>query len=675
MSASAASQDSVVNSAIFNWDGEHGLPQFSLIADEDFATAFDRALMIDRAHIDAIADNPDTPTFENTIAAMEAAVTEDALALTRVASLFFNLTGSRSSEVLRETERKYAPILSRHSSETAANANLFARIDALWQNRASLGLTKEQERVLERRWKGFRRGGAGLPKEQQEELAGINARLAELGATFAQNVLAEESAWSLILGDGQVADLSDDLRQAMRAAAEERGEGSGYAVTLSRSIIEPFLTQSTHRDLREQAFAAWAARGENGDERDNRAIVRETLQLRARKASMLGHKNFAFFKLEDQMAKSPDRVMDLLETVWEKARLKALDEEVALKDMAASQGANHDIKPWDWRHYAEMVRKRDFAFDSSELKPYFSLDAVIQAAFDVANRLFGISFSERSDITAYHDDVRVFEVLNADGSLRAVFLGDYFARPSKRSGAWMSAFQSQHKLGKGQHPIIVNVMNFAKAPQGEATLLSADDARTLFHEFGHALHGLLSDVTYPSVAGTAVARDFVELPSQLFEHWLTVPDVLKKHAKHVETGAPLPQDLLDKMLAAQTFNAGFNAVEFTASALVDMAFHMADAVPDDVVAFERSVLDEIGLPSSIAMRHRTPHFAHVFSGDGYSAGYYSYMWSEVLDADAFTAFEETGDVFNPGIAAKLRREPIFPSVAQWMNGGFGSGQS
>ncbi len=657
---------SKVNEALFSWNGPMGLPEFDRISSKDFAVAFDLALQRDRARINQIADNSEEPTFENTIDALEASGDEadDSRAssedLSRVSALFWNLIGADSDDVLRELERDIAPKMSRHMSETSSNKNLFRRVDSLWQNRSDLGLTLEQERVLERRWKGFVRGGAALDDAGQQRLAAINARLAELGAGFSQNILADEKDWVLVIeSEDGLTGLPDTLRSAMAEAASERGHAGKHAVTLSRSIIEPFLTFSEKRDLREEAFKAWIARGENGGATDNRAHVREIVALRQEKANLLGYESFADFKLENQMAKKPGAVTDLLEKVWDKALDKAEQEEKDLAELIAESGANHDVAPWDWRHYSEKLRARKFDFDEAELKPYLALENIIDAAFDVANRLFGIIISERKGIHAYHPDVRVFEVTNPDGSHRAVFIGDYFARPSKRSGAWMSGFQSQHRLpvrgGKiGETPIIVNVMNFAKAAQGEQTLLSMDDARTLFHEFGHALHGILSDVTYPSVAGTAVARDFVELPSQVYEHWLTVPEVLSKHARHMETGEPIPLGLLEKVLAATTFNAGFGAVEFTASALVDMEFHKAHDKPiEDVVAFEQQTLENLGMPKAIAMRHRTPHFAHVFSGDGYSAGYYSYMWSEVLDADAFSAFEEKGDPFDTDLARRL----------------------
>ncbi|MNH99095.1 Oligopeptidase A [compost metagenome] len=429
-------------------------------------------------------------------------------------------------------------------------------------------------------------------------------------------------------------------------------------VMLSRSIIEPFLTFSARRDLREQAFKAWVARGENGGARDNVAIVRETLALRAEKAKLLGYENFAALKLDNTMAKTADNVNDLLHKVWEKARSKAIEEEASLGKLVAEEGKNHPVMPWDWRYYAEKLRERTFSFSESELKPYLQLEKVIEACFDVAKRLFGVTLTELKGIAAYHPDVRVFELRDDSGALKALFLGDYFARSSKRSGAWMSSFQSQHKLplkngAKGELPIIYNVCNFAKPAEGKPALLSLDDARTLFHEFGHALHGMLSDVTYPSVSGTGVSRDFVELPSQLYEHWLTVPEILEKYAVHYETGKPMPKELLDKVLAARTFNAGFATVEFTSSALVDMAFHTR-APADNPMAVQAEILSELKMPASLVMRHATPHFQHVFSGEGYAAGYYSYMWSEVLDADAFSAFEEVGNAFDPVMARKLK---------------------
>jgi peptidyl-dipeptidase Dcp len=644
-----------VNPALVEWDGHKGLPRFDRVGDQDFAPGFEAAILAHEAEIDAIANNPETPTFDNTVVALEIAGDE----LSRVSALFWGKAGAHTNETIQALEREIAPKMSRHYSKIGMNPALFARIDALWEKRGELDLSVEQERVLERHWKGFVRAGAKLPKAEQERLADINETLAGLGAKFGQNVLGDEKGWSLKLTDEADLDgLPGFLRDSMAAAARDGGEADGYLVTLSRSIIEPFLTFSTRRELREQAFKAWVARGENGGERDNVAIVRETLALRAEKAKLLGYESFAALKLDNTMAKTPDAVNGLLRKVWPTARSKALEEEASLGKLIAEAGNNHPVMPWDWRHYAEKLRERTFSFSETELKPYLQLEKIIEACFDVAGRLFGITAVPVKDAAAYHPDVRVYEIRAEDGSLKALFLGDYFARSSKRSGAWMSSFQSQHKLplkngSIGEIPIIYNVCNFAKPAEGKPALLSLDDARTLFHEFGHALHGMLSNVTYPSVSGTGVARDFVELPSQLYEHWLTVPEILEKYAVHYETGASMPKDLLDKVLAASTFNAGFSTVEFTSSALVDMAFHTRDAV-EDPMAVQAEILGELGMPASIVMRHATPHFQHVFAGDGYSAGYYSYMWSEVLDADAFSAFEETGDAFNAQMAEKLK---------------------
>ena len=649
------SSNAAVNPALVEWTGHQGLPRFDAVKDADFAPAFDAAFVSHETEIDAIAKDSDTPTFANTVTALELAGD----ALSRISALFWNKAGAHTNETIQALERDIAPKVSRHYSKIGTNAALFARLDALWEKRDDLGLTLEETRVLERHWKGFVKSGAKLPKAEQERLSAINEKLAGLGAQFGQNVLADEKGWVLLLSEeADLLGLPDYLRDAMAAAARERGEEGKYAVTLSRSIIEPFLTSSERRDLREQAFNAWVARGANGGKTDNREIIRETLALRAEKAKLLGYANFAELKLDNTMAKTPSAVNDLLMAVWSKAAARAAEEEKDIAGLIAKEGRNHEVMPWDWRHYAEKIRTQKFDFSETELKPYLQLEKIIAACFDVAGRLFGIHAVEQKGVPAYHPDVRVFEIRDRSDKLVALFLGDYFARSSKRSGAWMSSFQSQHKLplenGQvGELPIIYNVCNFAKPAEGKPALLSLDDARTLFHEFGHALHGMLSNVTYPSVSGTGVSRDFVELPSQLYEHWLTVPAILKEYAVHYETGAPIPQALLDKVLAARTFNAGFNTVEFTSSALVDMAFHTRDAVADPM-AVQGEVLAEIGMPKSIVMRHATPHFQHVFAGDGYSAGYYSYMWSEVLDADAFAAFEETGDAFNSDMAGKLK---------------------
>ncbi len=641
--------------SLTHWDGKNGLPRFENVRDEDFAGAFDAALVAHDEEIDAIAQASEEPSFANTITALEIAGDE----LSRVSALFWNKAGAHTNPAIQALEREIAPKMSRHYSRISMNEALFRRIDSLWEQREALGLSGEELRVLERHWKGFVRSGAKLPKDSQERLAAINEELAGLGAKFGQNVLADEKSWKLVLStEEELAGVPDFLRDAMKGAAREHGDDGAYAITLSRSIIEPFLTFSERRDLREQAFKAWVSRGANGGETDNRDTVKRTLELRDEKAKLLGYANFAAYKLDNTMAKTPEAVNDLLTRVWTKAVERAGEEEAELAALMREEGNNHDVMPWDWRHYAEKLRAIKFNFSEAELKPYLQLDKILEACFEVAHRLFGIRALEATDVIAYHPDVRTFEIEDGAGKIVAVFLADFFARPSKRSGAWMSSFQSQHKLRlkngrEGELPIIYNVCNFAKPSQGKPALLSLDDARTLFHEFGHALHGMLSNVTYPSVSGTGVSRDFVELPSQLYEHWLTVPQILETYALHYETGEPMPKALLDKVLAAQTFNAGFNTVEYTSSALVDMAFHTRGVV-EDPMAVQSDVLASLGMPKSMVMRHATPHFQHIFSGDGYSAGYYSYMWSEVLDADAFEAFEETGNPFNPDVARRLR---------------------
>lgn len=632
------------------WTGPLGLPDYGAIQTEDFAPVFDAALAAHSAEIATIAANPATPTIANTLAALELA----GEALSRAAAIFWGLAGAHTNPQIQKLERELAPKMSRHFSAISMNPDLFARIDDLWNRRDGLDLDGETARVLELTWKGFVRSGAKLDEAGKVRLAEINEKLAGLGAAFGQNVLADEAGWALFLDEADVDGLPDFLTAAMAEAAESRGEKGRYAITLSRSIYEPFMTLSPRRDLREKAFQAFTMRGQNGGEHDNSAIVAETLALRAEKARLLGYETYAALKLDNTMAKTPGAVMDLLEPVWEMAKGKAAADEADLRRIAAASGHNHEIAGWDWRFFADRLRSEKYAFDETELKPYLQLDNIIAACFDVANRLFGLTFEEKPELKVWHEDARVFEILNGDGSSRGVFIADYFNRPTKRSGAWMSALQSAHKLEGGQRPIIYNVMNFARPAPGKPALLSMDEARTLFHEFGHALHGMLTEVTWPSVSGTSVPRDFVELPSQLYEHWLTVPEVLERHARHVKTGEPMPRALIDKLTAAQAFDQGFATVEFTASALMDMAFHQQTEMPADAIAFEADTMAKLGKPEAIAMRHRTPHFAHVFSGDGYSAGYYSYLWSEVLDADAFEAFEETGDPFNPELAEKLK---------------------
>jgi peptidyl-dipeptidase Dcp len=635
------------------WTTPFETPPFERLAPEHFRPAFDRALAEQRAEIAAIADAGDAPSFDNTLGALE----RGGRLLRRVAATFFNLTGAHTSDALQAIERELAPVLSKHRSDIFMNEALYRRVAALYARRDELGLDAEQARVLERYHTIFVRAGAQLGGPEKQRLGAILERLATLGTQFSQNVLADEKSYALVLeGEADLAGLPEFVREAAARAAAERGLAGKHVITLSRSSIEPFLTFSTRRDLREQAFRAWSARGEGGGATDNRAIIAETVRLRAERARLLGYETFAQYRLSDAMAKTPEAVSELLRRVWEPARAKATADRAALQALAQGEGDNGPIEPWDWRHYAEKLRREKHDIDEAAIKPYFQLDRMIAAAFETARRLFGLSFEEVRDLPLYHPDVRAWRVTGPDGKHVGLFLGDYFARPSKRSGAWMSAFRSQERLSGDIRPIIVNVANFSQAAAGEPALLSFDDARTLFHEFGHALHGLLSDVTYPLLAGTAVPTDFVELPSQLYEHWLSVPEILRTYAVHYRTGEPMPEELLARVLAARNFDQGHATVEYTSSAFVDLDFHlMGDPGEIEPGAFERDALARIAMPDGITMRHRPPHFTHVFSGEGYASAYYSYLWSEVLDADAFNAFEETGDPFDPATAERLRR--------------------
>jgi len=634
----------MTNPLLAEWNRPFGLAPFDEIGDADFAPAFDAALGLAREEVAAIADNPEPPGFANTVEALELS----GRALDRVLSVFFTVAGADSNPARQELQREFAPRLAAWSSELYGNKALYARIETLWQARDMLALTPEEARLLLLTRRAFVRAGAALNGEAEARMRAIMARLADLSTAFTQNLLADEAGWRMELGEGDLDGLPDFVVANARAAGHEAGL-DGPVITLSRSLIVPFLQFSSRRDLRRRAYQAWAARGAGGGETDNRAIAAETLALREERAALLGYDSFAAYKLETQMAGTPDAVRDLLMEVWEPACAQAARDAEVLTAMMREDGINGDLEPWDWRYYAEKRRQAEHELDEAAVKPYLSLDAMIAAAFDCAHRLFGLEFRPL-DVALYHPDCRAWEVTR-EGRHVAVFIGDYFARASKRSGAWCSAMRGQAKRPLVQGPVVINVCNFAK---GDPALLSYDDARTLFHEFGHALHQMLSDVTYESLSGTNVARDFVELPSQLFEHWLEVPEVLDTHARHVGTGAPMPRDLRDKVLAAANFDMGFQTVEYVASAMVDLAFHEGTP-PGDVMARQAEVLAEIGMPHAIAMRHASPHFAHVFSGDGYSSGYYSYMWSEVMDADAFAAFEEAGGAFDAEQARALER--------------------
>ncbi|GGE17978.1 peptidase M3 [Primorskyibacter flagellatus] len=635
----------MTNPLLAPWDTPFDLPPFGAISDEDYAPALDKALAAHDAEIASIVANPVAPDFENTIAALEAS----GEALERVLSPFFAVAGADATPRRQELQREFSPKLAKHFAAISANSELFARIRAVWDQRATLGLDEQDARQLFLVHRGYVRSGAALKGAEADRMKEIKERLAVLGTEFTQNLLKDESDWVMDLAEADLRGLPGFLVDAARAAGEEKGR-AGPVVTLSRSLIVPFLQFSPRRELREKAWKAWCARGAFGGETDNRGIAAEILALREERAKLLGYANFARYKLDTEMAGTPDAVRGLLAEVWAPAKRQALADQEVLSAMAAEDGVNGPIEGWDWRYYAEKRRKAEHDLDEAALKPYFQLEKMIEAAFDCSTRLFGLEYRPL-DFESYHKDVRMWEVTRG-GEHVAVFIGDYFARGTKRSGAWCSAIRSQSRRPRVQAPVVVNVCNFAKPPKGRAALLSYDDARTLFHEFGHALHQMLSDVRWEGVSGTSVARDFVELPSQLYEHWLEVPEVLEKYAVHVDTGEAMPKAMLDKVLGAANFDMGFQTVEYVASALVDLEFHDG-AAPVDPMARQAEVLADLGMPSAIPMRHATPQFAHVFSGDGYSSGYYSYMWSEVMDADAFAAFEEAGGAFDPATAKSL----------------------
>ena len=635
----------MTNPLLAPWNTPFELPPFGAFTDDDVAEAFEEALVLTRAQLTAIANNPEPPTFANTIEAIELMGEHMEKAL----APFYLLAAVSSTPKREELQRAFSPKLADFSSEVMMNRAVFARIDALWEQKDELGLTAEQERVLYLHRRGYVRAGAQLQGADYDRLKEIKSRLAVIGTSFTQNLLADERDWFVQIGENDLSGLPQFVQNTAKQAAKDRNI-DGYVITLSRSLIVPFLQYSDRRDLREQAYTAWVSRGANGGETDNREIALETLALRKERANLLGHDTFSDFKLVTEMAQTPENVRELLMKVWEPAKAQALLDAEKLQEMMHADGINGALEPWDWRYYSEKRRAVEHDLDEAALKPYLQLDNMIEAAFDCANRLFGLDFSPL-DVALHHEDARAWEVTR-NGQHVAVFIGDYFARGGKRSGAWCSALRSQQKLKGDIRPHVINVCNFAK---GDPALLSYDDARTLFHEFGHALHQMLSDVTYETISGTSVPRDFVELPSQLYEHWLEVPEVLQKHATHFETGEAMPAALLDKMLKAATYDQGFATVEYVASALVDLEFHNGP-VPTDIMARQTEILDSLGMPAAIRMRHATPHFAHVFAGDGYSSAYYSYMWSEVMDADAFEAFEEAGGAFDPEMAKRLESQ-------------------
>ena len=644
------------NPLLQDWTGPHGLPPFARLRAEHFEPALRTAMQAHRDEVTAIASQPAAPDFDNTVAALDRAGHR----LSRIAPVFYTLTASATSEELQGVQRAMAAPMAAHHSAIYTDAALFARIDALHERRATLGLSGEALRMLERTHLDFVRAGARLAPAPRQRYADVMQALAGLTTRFAQNVLQEESAWTLPLPDGAaLAGLPDFVRAAARQAALDRSL-DGHVVTLSRSLVVPFLSFSTRRDLRERAWRAWTGRGEQPGAFDNRAVARDILRLRREQAALQGHACYADHALADTMAGTRGAVQQLIVEVWPRALVAVERERQALVAQMQVEGEGGAvIEPWDWRYWAEKVRRERYALDDAEVKPYFALERVVEAAFDCAGRLFGLRFVARPDLPVYHPDVSAYEVFEGTRVV-GLFMQDNFARPNKRSGAWMSAMRVQARntaAGTPDLPLILNNNNFAKGSPGAPTLLSLDDARTLFHEFGHGLHGLLSDVTYGRLSGTQVLRDFVELPSQIFEHWIGEPEVLRRHARHCQTNEPIPDELIERLHRARRFNQGYETVRYTASAIVDMAVHSLDGAepPADLCAFEADLMAAQGLPHGVGMNHRLVHFQHLFASAGYAAGYYVYLWAEVLDADGYDAFVEAGSPFDAATALRLRR--------------------
>ena len=631
------------------WKGPHGgVPPWDKADPALFGAAIDRAIDMTLSEIEAIVAQTEAPTFDNTIAASERA----GRSLQRAATLFFTLASSRNTPEVQALTAQIRPQLARLQDEIDFNPKLFARIEAVYKTRDTSSLTGEQLRLVEKTYENLIRRGANLSSEKKAQVTEINQELAKVFTEFSNHVLAEEDTW-IVLGDKDLDGLPPVLVAAYKAAAEKR-EVDGYAVVNTRSAVDPFLTFSTRRDLREKVWRAFTRRGDNGNERDTNALIQRIVKLRAKRATLLGYASHAHWRMGDTMAKDPKNAMALMMRVWPAAKARVRREVSIMRRVARKMGHRIRIKPWDYRFYMEKVRERKYALDQNEFKNYFELNNMIKASYFMAERLYGFKFEEiTGSVPVFHPDVRVFRVTKAsDGSYVGLFYRDDFARQYKRSGAWMSNYQVQHKLGTPVDPIVSNNNNFVKGGEGEPVLISLDDAETLFHEFGHALHALSNDTTYPSLAQTP--RDFVEFPSQVHENWVLTRDILDKFARHYETGEAMPQALIDKMRAASTFNSGFATVEYLAAAIVDMKLHMDPKGEIDPKAFEAKALREIGMPKEIVLRHRLPHFQHLFSSDAYSAGYYSYLWSDVMAADAWKAFEEAGDLWSPEVASRFK---------------------
>ncbi len=643
--------DTSGNILLEDWDTPFGVPPFDQIASDNYLPAMRAAMQAQVDEIDAIVENAAAPTFDNTIVALE----RTGKLLDRVTNVFFALNSAHADDVIKETAKTIAPELAAHRDNIALNKGLFDRVVVVYEQSDELGLGAEQQRLLDETYKQFVRSGANLEDAAQARLREINAELAELSQQFQENLLNETNEFELLVTDK--ADLGDLPASLVALAADEarrRGHDCEcWAFTLQRPSINPFLQYSPNRELRKKIFDGYAMRGDNGNAADNKEIVTRMVQLRAERAGLMGYESHAQFVLSDNMAETPDNVYELLNAIWEPALRVAKTERADLQEMMAADGIDDRLRGWDWRYYTEKVRKAKYDIDEDALRPYFEVNAVREGVFGLANKLFGLKFEERRDLPKWHPDQQVFEVKEADGSHLAILYLDYFARETKRGGAWMNALRQQSNLDGFVTPVVTNNFNFPAPTESSPSLLSLTEAETFFHEFGHALHGMMSDVTYQSLAGTSVPRDFVEFPSQVMENWMRTPEVLGMFAKHYETGEPIPQETVDKILASAKFDQGFQTVEYLAAAFLDMAYHVRNTTEAvEPRGFEDAVMADIELIEEIIPRYRSGYFAHIFAG-GYSAGYYSYIWSAVLDADAFMAFKETS-LLDPEMAAAYR---------------------
>ena len=639
------------NPLLAPWTGPFGgVPPFDKVKAADFQPALEAAMAQTLIEIAAIADNPAPPTFENTIGALEQA----GLASDRASTIYSIWSGTLSTPEVRAVDRAVQPKLAAHSDKVLQNAKLFQRIDAVYQARDKSKLTPEQARLTEIRWNSFVRGGARLDPEAKTRLAAINFQLAGYFTIFNQNLLAEENDHALFLKDADLAGLPPDVRSAAAAAATDQKRPGEYAILNTRSSVDPFLTYSDRRDLREQVWRTFYSRGDNNDARDNNAVIQKILKLRAERAKLLGFPTHAHWRLShNSMADTPDAAMELMLRVWPSAVARVHEEVAEMQAVADKEGAGIKIAPWDYRYHAEKVRTARYALDLNEVKPYLQMDHLRDGMHWAAGQLYGLAFTPVTNVPVQHPDVTVYEVKRGAEHV-GLWYFDPYARTGKRSGAWMNAYRPQQTYGGKVTTIVSNNANFVKPGPGEPLLVSWDDAKTMFHEFGHALHGLNSEVTYPTLSGTRVFRDYVEFPSQVNEHWLPTREVLSRFALHYKTGKPLPQDLVDKIDKAHTFRQGFDVTEYLASALIDMKLHLAGDADIDPRAFEKAELAKLGMPAELPMRHRTPQFQHIFASDGYSAGYYSYLWAEVIALDAAEAFQEApGGFYDKGVARRL----------------------